>query len=1393
MSSSTPSKRQMAGKSKFRSDGFESDSSSESTKENRGGDKYERKLLLQNQRLLLEVERLIGDLHASKVENASLLKEADGVKKIPDLEDKIEELLSESQAQDKALRAAEKHLDEGSKRNSELQKKLDECQAEVSDLRAELEEHKETKKAIESQRDEAVQNLIEMQDSLEDYQRRTKEKIKKLEQSEDHLRDALASVSQERDDLLEQLGDVQTSLASQEAQINRLLHDVELEDAKKQKAEQENESLLRQLDQLTAQLNDFEKESKKSESMRQEKLLLEKELSGHRVVAQDVAELLALFQKKQNKNTQNDSGNDSIQTFAGVSQRDALLYDACLNAAAAELNKNNNGLDSVASALVGVNTNNNGFGCEGSSMIGELRTLFCNMDGEIQRLRCDLKSRDSDDRTYQNLREELKILMDKVEGGMQRNQELECLVVNLEDDKKNLEAKLDDALRALEDRDRQIQCLDTRLNERNRQVICLQEDISDKAQRISSLEKEIREFKKRIDDLTTADVSNELEMAMERIKELEEVLSCKESAICELQMKVSNLQKDMKAAQTKYEKKISCLCDQVQEYQRQVEVMSEENETVRQKHSCCSKAQDDMRRTIRSKEDCIKQLESEIEELKITLEEKEKLSVKLLESCQDKLFKSNEQVQQLESALMMCKNEVCKHLQTMEEIKNHFEYECTQKDNCIKQLNESLRRTKEDLECKVDEVSGLEHTVMTLKCKIEQLFNSLKESENNNACLTEKLKQCENQNLQEKACCMKESEELERKLSQALNNLNCTSGEINKLKNQCQEKSNQIDNLTTEKNSVTRDLHSCKQKACELQDQLNKMEADNTELCQQLHHKMECIKDLETALCNKDHELKACTRCLEELNNKLATCSSNQADTKAEINCLMDKLKACCDELLKKNRLLCECEEALKHCQTEVQAKCEEIQGLNCQLEEVNCKLQERIVKVEELEKAIEALHKETDKRMKRVDEQLRRYECELTDKVRQLTDLDECLNRCQHNLNEKTNECCQLEQRNNRLCGDMQTLSCKLRDMEEQRDCCGKQLSESKAENAEITQELRVTREELQTQHQELVETRQALTCCNREVEKARREIDELNNIFEKKECEMKQLCEDKNCLLNKIAHLQCRMESEAAQAAQQMADLKCLMEKEMESMRLCVTEVEEKNSCLMQKLTTTQRQLQQVEKCCHQKLDSLNRELEDLLNRLADREDQIAACKDCINMKESEIMRLKLRLCNCDRNCSNSNQMDRNSEDVDGGRLSPPVQDDIGMPNQGKMVAITAQGRNSQLDSDLDSEDFVEQSNRLTLRLMQPKSGADTGGHGASRSEDDWLPQQPMRVQGEDQLEDQSSEDHNSSSARNSLGVSEVQERLRSNQRLQMEIEKQLKSLGENITDDLHQTDQY
>ncbi|CAL1530532.1 unnamed protein product [Lymnaea stagnalis] len=1357
ISSSTPSKTvqnslPLQGEESFSSDNSTSTNTS-STKQTQSSSKYERKLLHQNQRLLKEVERLMKELHKAKIEAASLERSAEIANKVPDLEDKIEGLIAESRAQDKALRDAERHLEEGAKRNAELQKRLEELENYHAEVCMELEEVKYSKDEIEKKRDEALHDLMEAHDSLEDYQRKIKDKIKKMENVEDEFRDALARAIQERDDALEQVSDMQTSLASQEAQINRLLNDVEMETTRRLGVEEEKRGLEEQLKLLISELDKLEKEMKDAKEIKKEKQFLEAEMQEHRKLAQEIADLLMQAHHNQNKNVLDDSGTYSIpiKNEIRVWQDEMILSDA-------ELNKNNNGLEDG-------NTNNNGLSCEGggTTMMGELRNLFTNMDGEIQRLRYDLKQRDADDRTYQNLHDELKVLMDKVEGGVRANQELECAVCALEDDKRTLNLKLDEALHALAERERQIQCLDTRLNERNHQVICLQEDNTLKAQRLCALEKDLDCCERRLKLASSG--SNEsleqLKAAEDRIKELEEILKCKENSIMDLQNQVVKLQKDMRCLQNKLEKKAECLTQQVYEYQKQTDQLSSDNDSLRQKLAVCTKASEECKRCLRAREDQIRCLDLQIDELKETIEEKDKLHCKVLESYQQKICKSNEQIKNLECALMMCKNEVQMHLETMEKIKNHFEVELNNRDGCIKHLKEELRKTTEDLKCRTEENCNLEQTLADVNAKLANSYNQLKNCDQNICCLTEKLKNTENQMLKDKACYMKETEELERRLSQALNNLQCTHEEINKLKSCLSEKSAMVDCLQGEKNSLLRDLTKCKEVACCLQDKLVKMEKDNQELCRQLQQKMDCIRDMENILCGKDQEMKCCQRFIEELQEKLK-CLQENSSSGASAS-LQDKIKSCREELLCQSKMLCECEEALKRCQMELRDKCEEIRMQNCTLEELNCKLHERIARVDELEKAIENLNKDIEKRMKRVDEQLKKYECELCDKSKQIADLDDCLTRCQHNLNEKANEACVLEQKNTRLISDWNACQLKLKECEETRECLGKALSEQRAENAELSQEIRVTREHLQQKHQELVDTQQSLCACNRECDRARRECDDLRNCLSQRECEIQHLSEEKNCLVSKVAHLTCRLENETCQLQNQMAEMKCRLEKENESLRIYQCEIEENNACLLQKLAACQRQLSQVEKCCHQKLDCMNRELEDLNSKLADREDQIAQCKECLNLKENEIMRLKLRLCSTDRcgeNCSSNNRCSNNSNvpDHEYSDLDNYRQDNIDNPVPLIIAQLPPTGKCEvsiqRWKMDGDRESIASESLNIE---SQEENSYDTEV-------------QPENLSGND-----------SSSQRNSLGVSEVQEQLRSNQMRQKAIDRQLKSLTE------------
>ncbi|KAK3779385.1 hypothetical protein RRG08_052607 [Elysia crispata] len=1164
----------------------------------------------------------------------------------------------------------------------------------------------------------------------------------------------------------------QASLSSQEAQINRLLKDVEKENTKRIDMETEKKDLEEQLDQLTAQIATLHRETSHVRQLLQEKQELEEQLEGHRAMAAEIAALMAQLQHSQHKKlTLDDSGNFSIQNMK-------LPPPGSCAGDGRHVNTNENNNAGSAEPEAASDTNNNGLPCEkGVNMMGELRNLFTNMDGEIQRLRTDLKQRDSDDRTYQNLHDELKILMDKVERGVRCNQELEGLVSQLEDDKRTMTCKLDELCHKLSERERQIACMDSRLNERNHQVVCLQEDVNNKANRIMCLEKDIECFHRKSKEFESDGnmAVEQLKAAECRLKELEDVLAMKECCIADLQDQVARNQKELRCLQQKCDKRCECLSEQVYEYQKTADQLSCDNETLRQKLASLTKTSDECKRNLRCREDQVRCLEAQVEELRMTLDEKDKLHCKVVESYQSKICKANEQVKNLECALMMCKNEVQTHLETMEKIRNHFECELTNRDQCIKQLKEELRKASEELKCRAEENCNLEAANADLNNKLQNAYCSLKNCEQNVCCLTEKLKAVENQMLKDKACYLKETEELERRLSQALNNLACAQEEINRLKNCLAEKSSMVDCLQADKNSLCRDLAKCKEVACTLQEKLNKMEKDNQELCRQLQGKLDCVREVENAICNKEAELKCCQRCVDELQEKLKLLT--QSSCNAEKCSLQDKLKCCREELLCQSKMLCECEEALKRCQMEVREKCEEIRSLNCTIEELTCKLHERIARVDELEKLVECLNKDIEKRMKRVDEQLKKYECELCEKAKQIADLDDCLSRCQHNLNEKCNELLDAEQKAVRVCNELQTLQCKLQEAEDAKECLCKALSDQKAENAELAQELRVTREQLQQKHQELVDVQQCLCAANRENDRLRRECDDMRSIVSQRECEIQHLQEEKNCLVSKVAHLTCRLENETCQLQNQMVEMRARLEKENEALRMYQTEMEENNSCLMQKLGTAQRQLANLEKSTHSKLDNLNREIEDLTSRLSDRDDQLLQSKECIQLKDAEIMRLKLRLCNSEHDPSSC--------------AEPPVRlrcNNMGYHNNTAEKKLKSGGPTREASA-VGHEKAAKSASKVnaskSINNNNNNSNSNNNNFISLSGNEDGDETTTTTTDVVDRVESATGD---SSSPRNSIGVAEVQERLRSNERRQREIEEQLLTLEEDARQSPH-----
>ncbi|BFZ05590.1 hypothetical protein BsWGS_08629 [Bradybaena similaris] len=190
-------------------------------------------------------------------------------------------------------------------------------------------------------------------------------------------------------------------------------------------------------------------------------------------------------------------------------------------------------------------------------------------------------------------------------------------------------------------------------------------------------------------------------------------------------------------AQIQYEKKIHCLCQQLQEYTKQIELLQVDIDRLRARLAECCREQDELKRQLTQSYDVLACYESKFQEMCYEL--KEKANQRLVDTLQEKVAFYHEQLQQKESCLITCKNDVKTRAAALEEARNDITCELQQKESAIKQMKEDLRHMYEDLKCKSEDNCQLERNVTDLRAKLNQTCCQLKEADGRLACLHDKV------------------------------------------------------------------------------------------------------------------------------------------------------------------------------------------------------------------------------------------------------------------------------------------------------------------------------------------------------------------------------------------------------------------------------------------------------------------------------------------------------------------------------------------------------------------------------------------------------------------------------------------------------------------------------
>nr|KAG5703039.1 hypothetical protein BaRGS_016200 [Batillaria attramentaria] len=1161
---STPSKKRMPqGDGQPATDDYDSDSSGSLSQGHNSNNHL--KLLRQNQRLLSEVERLVCELQKAK-------------QRLTELQDKVEGLQAETEAQDKALRSAEQHLSESQKQVSCLQQELSSCQQELQDMRTELEEEKRVRSSVETQRHELMRNFLETQESLEDYQRRSHERIKKLEEAEDHLRDSLTHTNAERDDLLQQTSMRMKPGMSVYCQENAVL---------KSQVEEGREVII-QVEELTQQLR---------------RRRGQHDQAGHMANAAD------------------DSGNSSIHLGTSLQS-------------ASGKGKNSSRVQRERRAgMAGDNMNNSGLTING--ILSELRTMLFDMDEEIHRLKGHLASQQEDEHMIRELRTELSMLMERAQAGEQRYQELEKVVGRLEADKSRLAREVTELTQQVADRDSQVLTLDARLSQRNSQIIELQEDVSNRCSEIARLEKEVWKKSAQVSQAESMleEKRAEMEEHMRRLDQLEHNQRVREEELTATRQQVKSVQMELELCKAAAEHNQATHTARCQEYEAQIDRLQSQ---VAQRESRCTELQQTVHRAqqdVQDKENIINQLETTLLETKRELSRVTQNGQDVLQQLQDKLSHSTQEVKHLQSALLLCRNEIKDHIQTMERTRQKFDSELSEREKAIGRLEARLKEVQMEITQRTEENIQLESELLEKQTQLQHRDSHINQLQHSEAGLKDNVRQLEQQLLKEKAQWMTEADELQLKMASQAADLDSALAKISELKQTIRELQDENRQAADEQSSLERHLQEERMKTQSQGTHITQLERGMRDLRVELEQKIEIVGDLEEQLRNNEADLQQQQRLVEQLDVDKIRMQREVKQLEERTSQLDDQVQKLMFDVKAKEQVLTDTRDMLRNTQAELSEKSLEASELKDALEERQQELQERVAMVTQLERTIHDTHQEMSQRMARVDSTLQKYESEIKERTGQIADLDDKLQQTQHQLVETSLQLEQQQQLAHHQQLELQAATAKLEELDVTNSRQKQRLEEQKEENVEVTQELRLTREQLQTQHAEFLTARRELAASRRESERLGRELEEMSASHRNKEQNSARLSEELGASQARATQAEARLAAETSQLHRTMHDMQIKHREELDMMRMARDEALEQHSQALEKLGVQAQQLTDNERAYKHRLDQARGELEALHNELSSRKELIRGANETVFMKDSEIARLKTQVARLER----------------------------------------------------------------------------------------------------------------------------------------------------------------
>nr|XP_026646354.1 coiled-coil domain-containing protein 18 isoform X2 [Zonotrichia albicollis] len=894
---------------------------------------------------------------------------------IPKLKEQIVNLEAEISAQDKILKDAEDRLDQNQKTAMEREHMLERYQKGYKILKIELIEQSKQGKRAQQERNEALLNVEELTRAFTRYKAEITEKLEKAKAEEVVLGERLINCEKEREKLNDKCISYRRDLDILEEQLRQLKEENHNTKEEIKALEAKNTEMTSMLSQSDQKIIKLESELSEKEIVLKEKNALKSANEELRALTAEQQNHLKLCHQEIEDSREELNILETIISQLSLSTPEELLSSSAKEASPEFCGESSKPLVadlSIKQAMKETEIQKPGANltiCTGAEHLSNSN------EGQGNSRLCDLET------------EPVKLIRNP--GERRKCQQLELISKQFEKVRQKFQKEIEELRTKLIKAEDENSALRTSMAQRTSQFQTIQEDLLKKASKTNSLEREIRKkssqlsaLEKQLEEKTIA-----YSTAAERNVELELELMGKNRCIHELETTISEEHEKITSA---FEDEKLFHLKQHKEMEKQIALLRTQLEKKHQQ--------------VVEQEKIISILQQEVVHKQHHIE------------SLDGLLIGNREVQQLESAVNVCKEEVALYLSQSQENKEMFE-------NQLKERSEELHYLQKEIKIKGQTIQDMSEQNILLQQTLHHQQQMLQqetirngELEDNQIKLEKQVSTLEKELQKQKACAEDELRKVEEKLHLAAQEGDLNRQKVAELNCTIRQMKLEMDQCKNELTGMEKEVVQLKRDGANKVLQINQLEITLEEARSELNRKANEVNDFEDKLLQNETCHRKALQKIAELESSLQNACGELKITLTQLQEVQNALQNAQSSLEEKNIAIMDLTTELRYCKDEIEDKKQELLDMDQALKERNWELKQRVAQIAQLDMTVREHKGEMEQQIIQLQCNLEKSELEIKECNKQIESLEKKLQHSKDELREKEFELLQRDQEINQL-----------------------------------------------------------------------------------------------------------------------------------------------------------------------------------------------------------------------------------------------------------------------------------------------------------------------------------------------------------------------------------------